>query len=257
MRRRSSAPRLLNCLARLPIFSGLATLPALALAFAYGCADSDSTTLKPDDDASIRRDGAPAEALDGSSPDDAAAGPPPTCDRYCSTISASCSDANAQYASTEECLAFCEHFQVGKSGETDTNTLACRQYYAGSPSMTDALSYCLAAGPFGGGVCGDRCTAFCQLTQAICGMGEALSPYASLPECATACSGFELRDAGADGGGEGPDGPDAGDSLNCRFKALRAALADRSACHDLADDSARCKDLPSTPQPDEPDEPQP
>lgn len=253
MRRCSSASRWLTRLVRLPLFSGLVALPTLAVAFAYGCADSDKAATEPDDDASLRRDGAPAEALDGSSLDDAAAAPPPSCERYCATVTASCEGSSAQYASVEECMAFCEHFQQGKSGETDTNTLACRQYYAGSPSMTDALAYCLAAGPFGGGVCGDRCTAFCQLTQAVCGVGEPLSPYASMPECATACAGFELRDAGADGGGEGPDGPDAGDSLNCRFKALRAALTDRSACSDLADDSARCKDPTGPHQPNERD----
>lgn len=139
-------------------------------------------------------------------------------------------------------MAFCNALPLGKGGDEDTNTVACRQFYAGSPSRADAPTYCRAAGPLGGGVCGDRCTAFCALTTTLCSADAGIkqTPYASQPECVTACSTFPFRDAGADGGGESPDGPDAGNTLNCRLYYLRMALTDTSACAELGPDSKTC-----------------
>ncbi|AKU99804.1 hypothetical protein AKJ09_06468 [Labilithrix luteola] len=56
----------------------------------------------------------------------------------------------------------------------------------------------------------------------------------------TACSTFPFRDAGVDGGGESPTGPDAGNTLNCRLFYLRTALTDTSACAELGPDSRTC-----------------
>src|SRR5207244_4046050 len=100
-------------------------------------------------------------------------------------------------------------------GDQKTNSVACRQAYAGTPSATDSMKYCPAAGPFGGGLCDDRCTSFCQLTLAVCSPEAGLAPYPSYGECRTACGGFMLLDGGADGGdggGDGLYGPKSGDT---------------------------------------------
>ena len=98
----------------------------------------------------------------------------------------------------------------------------------------------LAAGPFGGNACGDRCTAFCSVVLSACSPDGGNVAYASQPECATACAGFSYLDEQTDGGGEGPDGPTEGDSLNCRLYWLRAATMDADKCAALAPQSDVC-----------------
>jgi hypothetical protein len=193
-------------------------------------------------DAAIRRDGGPVEAPDAGVYDGGAAlGPEPSCTVYCGLVMESCKGDRAQYSSRDECLALCARLPPGAAGDTDTNTLACRQYYAGSPALTDAVTYCLAAGPFGGGVCGDRCTAFCGLTLGACPPATPRAPYASTPDCQTACAGYPYRDGGVEGGGEPPDGPASGDTLNCRLFHARSAVQDGSGCVNVGPDSGACR----------------
>jgi hypothetical protein len=178
-----------------------------------------------------------AGAYEGGGPE----GPEPSCAAYCQLVMTNCTGPDLQYASLGDCQRLCSHLTAGDAGDAHTSSVACRQYYAGSPARTDARSYCLAAGPSGGGVCGDRCTAFCGLALGACPPAGAAGPFLSYPDCQTACAGYPYRDAGADGGGEGVLGPAAGDTLNCRLFHLRAAVADGTGCADLGVDSGACR----------------
>jgi len=207
------------------------------------CSSSSSSLdrVTSDPDAS-RRDGSIVEPADGGSPDGKPTpGPEPECTAYCDSVLDACKDSHAQYSSREECLAFCTQFPPGKAGESAGNSLACRQFYAGSPARTDSSGYCGAAGPFGGGgVCGDRCPIFCELTMGACPSEAGVAPYASYPDCQTACLGFAYKDGGADGGGEPPTGPTSGNTLNCRLYHLREAILAGTGCENLAATSAAC-----------------
>ncbi|MDB4935666.1 MAG: hypothetical protein JWP87_2638 [Labilithrix sp.] len=195
------------------------------------------------EEAGVRIDGGlvdPAEAgiYDGGAPP----GPEPSCAKYCDLVMESCTDQHAQYASRKECLELCARLPEGHAGDNETNTVACRQYYAGSPARTNAGDYCLGAGPFGGGVCGDRCTAFCGLALGACSPeAGAPAPYGSYADCQASCQGYSYRDGGADGGGEPPDGPKSGDTLNCRLYYVRSAVHDGKGCVDIAPDSGACR----------------
>jgi len=227
-------------------------LPCLFLAVTAGTIASaasacSSTTAEPrgglEEDAATRVDGGlvdlpPPGAKDAAPP----RGPEPSCTAYCGRVMDSCTADHAQYRSHDECLAMCALLPPGKGGETEGNTLACREYYAGTPARTDAPSYCASAGPFGGRNCGDRCTAFCQLTLAACSPDAGKAPYRTYGDCQADCAEFayEWADAG-DAGGDDPYGPSTGDTLNCRLFHLREAVADRARCADLAANSATCR----------------
>lgn len=189
------------------------------------------------------RDGGTVDPLEGGGDSDAGTNlPPPSCAKYCDLVQKHCTGEHAQYASDEDCLAFCAHVPPGDPWESKkAPSLACRQYYAGNPALTDPAAYCAAAGPFGAGLCGDRCTAFCEVTLSACGPDSGAAPFPSLADCKTACANFSFRDAGTDGGGEGLDGPESGDTLNCRLFHLREAVVDREACASLGADAGACR----------------
>jgi len=228
----------------------VATLAAAALAAAgtlivAACTSTPAADRGPSsEDSGPRLDGGlvdPAEAgrYDAGAP----VGPEPDCATYCDQVMASCTGAHAQYVSGIQCHQLCQHMTAGDAGDMENNTLACRQYYAGSPARTSAGDYCLAAGPFGGGVCGDRCSAFCAFTLGACSPDAGKdAPYESYSACQTACAGFSYVDGGADGGGEPPDGPTTGNSLNCRLFHVRAAVGNGVGCTDLGADSGACRD---------------
>jgi hypothetical protein len=220
---------------------------------AVACSADDATTADrttPTDAGALRRDSAVVELPDAGTELDAALAPPVTCEKYCSSVTENCTGANKQYDNEADCLAFCANLPLeepNRGGDDKASpSVACRQYWADSPAKTSPNDYCLAAGPFGGGTCGDRCTAFCDLVLSACSpdAGTGTAPYPDQPSCASACAGFSYRDAGTDGGGEGPEdaGPSKGDSLNCRLHELRAAIADPKKCADLKPDSQTCSD---------------
>ena len=189
------------------------------------------------------RDGAQVEAPDGGVADAGLETDAPTCAAYCASVMMSCTGDVAQYSTPEECMAFCALLPAGTTGESKGDSVACRDFYAGSAARTDN-TYCAAAGPFGGGTCGDRCPIFCELTLAACnGGGEGgPPPYASYSDCQTACVGYGYVDGGIDGGGEPLTGPESGNTLNCRLFYLRQALSmDQNGCENLATDSPACK----------------
>jgi hypothetical protein len=223
----------------------IATAAASAGAFVLVAACSstaDSVRAPAGEEAGTRRDGGLVQPADGGTFDAGSPpGPEPTCAGYCDLVMDSCKDAQAQYASRDECLSLCAQLPAGDAGDKETNSVACRQYYAGSPARTDAPGYCLAAGPFGGGVCGDRCTAFCGLAIGACAPSAPAAPYAGYPDCQTACASYPYRDGGVDGGGEPPHGPETGDTLNCRLFHVRSAVVDGTGCANVGPDSGACR----------------
>jgi hypothetical protein len=222
----------------------VATTAAGLIVVTAACSSSVTADRTATEDAARREGGIvqPPEAgvYDAGAPE----GPEPSCAKYCDLVMESCTGEHAQYASRDECLGLCARLPAGDAGDDESNTVSCRQFYAGSPARTNAGDYCLAAGPFGGGVCGDRCTAFCGLSLSVCSPdagAAAAAPYGSYPDCASACAGYPYQDGGADGGGEPPDGPATGDTLNCRLFHVRAAVKDGSGCANVAADSGACR----------------
>lgn len=225
------------------------TAVALFTVTVVACSAADLAAPPGSDDAgAARRDAALVDPLESGAPLDSGLGPAPSCSKYCELVMTNCVESAAQYASTDECLAFCEHLPlVEPSRRTDEKTsasVACRQYWADAPARTSPEAYCLAAGPFGGNTCGDRCTAYCDVASSACSAdgGTAAGGYESREQCRDACGGFFLRDAGSDGGGESPEGPTTGDTFNCRLYWLRAATLDPTKCSALAPSSETCTD---------------
>jgi hypothetical protein len=193
--------------------------------FAVADAGRGAKIVRPDE-AGTANDGAPPPAT-------------PSCPRYCELVDTNCTGANKQYATKADCLAFCTHLAEGKIGQTGESTIACRQYYAGSPALANPSDNCRAAGPFGGdNKCGSRCTAFCDVAMSACTSTSAA--YATGPDCDNACTGYVFVDASIDGGGEGPSGPESGDTLNCRLYWLRRAVNDAGACAAIREQSSIC-----------------
>src|SRR5687767_13013442 len=190
---------------RFAVASAFGAVAIVAGAFACGTSAETTTVPSGPSDAGTRRDTDPVDPLDGGSgtSDAGVSPPPPSCTKYCELVQDHCDGDQAQYATKEDCLAFCEHIPPGDPGEAKkTPSLACRQVAAGSPAKAQPEAYCASAGPFGGGICGDRCTAFCQVVLSACSPDAGFAPYESIPDCKTACIEFTFRDAGADGGGE-------------------------------------------------------
>ena len=206
---------------------------------AGACGDTAGVETRDDErDAAFSRDGGLVEVPEGGGASDAGtSGPPPSCENYCDLVMGSCTDADVQYGSRDECLSFCNLLPLGKASEKGESTVGCRELYAGGPAKTDSVAYCAAAGPFGGNLCGDRCSAFCQLTLAACSPEAGTPAYGSYADCQTACAQLVYADAGGDGLG----GPQDGDTLNCRLYYLREAISDSSACASIAGDSGPCR----------------
>lgn len=164
------------------------------------------------------------------------------CPTYCTQIQANCTGANAQYPDMAHCIAACGTFTVGTSAVTDPagNTLGCRIYHAGAPSMTMPATHCPHAGPGGDqltastpAICsgGDVCASFCALQVKACGSVEAPLPgnptdstgnplfqYQNVANCMTACAGFDKTHPYST--------MSAGNSLACRLlHATSAAIS--------------------------------
>ena len=221
----------------------LAASASAGLALAAACGSDAASTLPEVEPIDAARDIQPVQPPDAAG--DAAPPPPPpetTCSKYCAAVMKACRDEQAQYTTPEECLAFCMSLDLGDAGDTKSPSVACRAYYATSPAAIDPAKNCVVAGPYGGGVCGDRCTAYCEVALAVCPPdGGAAAPFASFPDCRDACQAFAFKDGGADGGGESPTTPASGDTLNCREYQLRRVIAAGAGCADLGVDSGACR----------------
>jgi len=165
------------------------------------------------------------------------------CPSYCAEIQANCTGVNAQYPDLPHCISTCHSFTVGASQVTDTsgNTLGCRIYHAGAPSMAAPETHCVHAGPAGDLVTasapafcsgGDVCASFCALEIMACGSQtnplpgnptdsvdhNPLYQYQHVANCMAECSLFDKTHAYSTAA--------VGDSLACRlFQATEAAIA--------------------------------
>ena len=103
-----------------------------------------------------------------------------TCMAYCSEIQTHCTGPNAQYADADHCMAACASFTPRTSTTSDMpeNTLGCRIFQGGAPSMTAPAAHCPQAGPAGdlltanpAQACsgGNVCASFCALEIGACG----------------------------------------------------------------------------------------
>lgn len=230
------------------VFASVLVMLGVATAWGLGCSASDEGVASSSLDAgSPKWDSGLVDPTEGGSLLDSGLGTPASCEKYCGLVMANCSGDNAQYTDFDECLAFCGRLPLNQptreAEEKASATVACRQYWADSPSRTSPETYCLAAGPFGGNICGDRCTAYCSVVLDTCSPDGGTAVYGSAPDCASACANFAYRDAGSDGGGEGPADPGASDSLNCRLYQLRVAVTTTSvaACMALRPDGGACQ----------------
>ncbi len=102
------------------------------------------------------------------------------CDAWCTNLDRHC---DAVSADTPECVRLCEAGVFGEGGEygaSTGNTVACRlehAYRAGETSeAADVEAACSAAGPSGGGVCGDLQEVWCGIGLAVCGPDAELLP---------------------------------------------------------------------------------
>lgn len=155
-----------------------------------------------------------------------------SCPAYCDLIMAGCGGPNAEYGSRDVCLSMCEHIEPGFIGETQTNTLACRQHYAAA-AANDPAGNCRKAGPLGGGVCGTNpCDSYCLLDIALCGTRAFATPAA----CRTECGSFRFVQT------VGTITEQSGNTLNCRIYHLEQAygVSLEAHCPHTGVESATC-----------------
>ena len=111
----------------------------------------------------------------------------PTCSEFCDLSIASCgaSGANAQFANKGQCTRACDALPPGTGNETSGNSVSCRTYHAGVAGQPgNAAVHCPHSGFSGGGTCGDRCQAFCQIVTDLC-VPPLAKPFASLADYRT------------------------------------------------------------------------
>jgi hypothetical protein len=153
------------------------------------------------------------------------------CDNYCARVLLNCSGDAGQYVDLPTCLSMCKLLPLGDAGDTSGNTIACRMYHAGALAKLSPGFHCKHAGPYGGGVCGTRCGAFCTLA------GQCPAAFADGGSCDASCgTAFDYTPDAA----ETPQAPTSGDTLNCRELQLEQAFAD----------PAHCANIGRTPPPD-------
>ncbi len=181
------------------------------------------------------------------SPDTSVDAPPDAppavdCKTYCALIEANCDDEYEQYPDLGHCEAACASFKVESSMVSDKpgNTLECRIYHAGDPSMKAPGLHCAHAGPAGDRIeagapamCsgGNVCESFCTLQIQACGSldeplrgnptdanGNPLFQYQNMINCMENCATFDKTHAYSTLA--------TGDSLACRLlQATGAALS--------------------------------
>jgi hypothetical protein len=137
--------------------------------------------------------------------------PAADCASYCESVTASCTDADAQYGSNDACLDYCNN----ASGFSDAgdNSVSCR-------STAAADGDCAAAGPSGNNTCGAWCEVYCALAANNCGGDNSL--YNNDMECLAACADFPTTGSPNDA---------QYDTVQCRIYHLGAPAAADPATH--------------------------
>jgi hypothetical protein len=177
------------------------------------------------------------------------------CTAYCTAVQATCSGANAQYESTQECMNACSFFAPGTSGDTGGDTLGCRIYHTGL-AKTQPVPHCWHAGPYGFGACGKAVDTFCELALDWCSPdagyvsdgGPGTPPYSSVTACTTAAAGYTAPDSGTAPSTFNATGPGTGNTFDCRLYHLANAMnsaagggAQTTHCPHAGEMSAPCQ----------------
>jgi hypothetical protein len=139
--------------------------------------------------------------------------------------------ANAQYASDAQCQTVCGI--LSGAMVTGMDTIACRTM-AAAFKQGQQVPACWHAGPFGYGVCGAECDAFCAIATSVCS-----SVYPDMASCLMTCGDF--TPIPADPAAYTTMGPTSGDNLACREYYLIAAIQDQSNCANTKLISPKCK----------------
>jgi hypothetical protein len=165
--------------------------------------------------------GIQSATLDPTFGEEAGAGdaaPATPCQAYCNAVVKNC--PSTEYNDVPTCLALCGAFDPGQATDTSQDSLGCRAHYA-ALAATDKTN-CRAAGPLGGGVCGqDLCATFCALDTFVC-VGMNTEFDGGEVGCESACVGnFDtyVTDAGVN-----DLTLSTGNTLNCRIWHLEAAV---------------------------------
>jgi hypothetical protein len=220
-------------------------LPSLALILIGACSSSNNNKT-PD---------APISQTDAATSDGAAPAAL-DCASYCGELSANCKGDNAQYPSADQCMTTCAKMtEKGSLTDTSGNTLGCRIYHGGAPSVSMPEVHCIHAGPAGMQVnatagstnCGDPCTDFCTLNLATC--TGTLAQYSDMNACMTACNGdgtathpgFNKTELYKVNDSTTPATTPSHNSLACRiYHTTNAAVSDANA-------TTHCKHTAETP----------
>jgi hypothetical protein len=161
-----------------------------------------------------------------------------TCQAYCSAMQSTCIDLNQQYLDDDDCVDVCTWWPEGQTGQTNDNTLACRNYYLAfaNDSADDAESNCRFAGPHTEGKCDDNCFNFCFLAQNIC-TGN-LEQWPSEQSCREDCNDWPNNQPYYTGV--------IGDNFGCRMKYLTIAADNPNvgSCSNIQGMDDLCVDPP-------------
>ena len=113
------------------------------------------------------------------------------CDEYCDEMQSECTGEAEQYRDRAQCMKICHFFPLGKDGDPDANSVACRLKYVKKTEYglgAEVTGYCRQAGPSGDGKCGTDCEAFCSVMMQVC--TEAIAGpnhFASTEDCLATC----------------------------------------------------------------------
>jgi hypothetical protein len=159
----------------------------------------------------------------------------PSCETYCSLMSANCSGTRLQYLTPDVCLAMCPVFDLGALDDDAKPSLGCRQKHA-ALAANDPATHCASAGPLGGNLCGDRCKNFCAVEIARCGILAYLEK-----ECSAACPMFAYDPSLS------ITSDQENDTLNCRSYHLQASYPNDTARATHCVHTAKASDMCTPP----------
>jgi hypothetical protein len=169
------------------------------------------------------------------------------CASYCTQVAKNCTADLAQFGGPDaanSCKNTCASWAPGSLMDMDTNTLGCRIYHSGAPTVgAGATTHCGHAGLIGGDLdpaagaaqCGDGVEAFCKLAVATCS-----AVWATEAACVTDAAKFAKSATNFSATKD-----TAGDTFSCRAYHLTVAAAStelaKTHCPHIAAVSTQCK----------------